>query len=374
MAKQKNKKPYKPLSEVYLEKSFARAIPLLPRQTVDWLFEAIADAPPPSANSAYVQLYVKKPSSSEQQFVGNIDVDYFNRVVKPVLSRGSEGAIDVNRLVEKRLKDANITTENLNPIFDFIQGTQMKIASENFDKCQGIFKMSIAEEKPFYITSVLSQSFSTPLENITLKSEELKNLMKLRAQGSSAGHGRRSEVSGPGEVVVAFFGNGKKMSIQKRKDEPSEKGDVSLGDLRIELKGTEARIHPTTQIRYTSEHGPAKTGELYKRTIKTEPIVAIKYIVFGEAGLQDKRFDNELEKELKTGINPDVLAIGLALREYQVLAKFHYYCFIDSDRATGLGFTCSGKTLSEIGTWFTSSVGNMQFDRGGHKLPKKFRI
>jgi hypothetical protein len=370
----KPEKKYTSLREVYIKSAWGKKLPPLHRQTINWLMEAIADAPPPAPDSAYVQLYVKDPSKNEQQFVGNIEVDYFNKIVKPVLSRGSESAIDTNRLIEKRLKDANITTENLNPIFDFIQDTQMKITTENFDKCQGIFKGSIAAESIFYISNILSESFNTTVENITNKSDELLNLMRLRAQGGSAGHGSRSEVSGPGEVVLAFFGNGRKMSIQKKKGMPSEKGDVSLGELRIELKGTEARIHPVTEIRYTSEHGTAKKGDFFKKNIKTDPKSAIKYIVFGEVGLQNSDFDNELDVELKTGIDPVIVAIGLALREYQVLANFNYYCFIDSNRATGLGLTCAGKKLSEIGKWFTTNIGNLQFDRGGHRLPAAFKI
>ena len=365
---------YRSLQDIYLSKSFARSLPPLPRQTINWLMEAVADAPPPAPDSAYVQLYVKDPSKNEQQFVGNIDVDYFNKVVRPVLSRGSEGSIDVNKLIEKRLKDANITTENLNIIFDFIQSTGLKISSENFAKCQGILKSVITSETPFNIATVLSESFDTPKESITGKSNELLGLMRLKAQSGSATFEDRSQVAGPAEVVLSFFGNGRKLITSKKKAEVAmaEKGDISLGELRIELKGTQGRVYPAAKITY-SQHGTP--GDFAKKNIQNNPLDVVKYYTFGEEGLSIDRFDNEINTGLKQNIDVRLLATGLALREYQVKSGFHYYGFVDSKTFNCVALTSADKDIVAIGKFYTSYIGNyLSFDRGGHKLPPAFKI
>jgi len=365
---------YRSLQDIYLKESFAKSLPPLPRQTINWLMEAIADAPPPAPNSAYVQLYVKDPSKNEQQFVGNIDIDYFNKVVKPVLNRGSEGAINVNKLIEKRLKDANITTENLNIIFDYIQNTGIKISSENFAKCQSILKTAIASETPFNITTVLSESFDTPVESISNKSNELLGLMRLKAQSGSATFEDRSQVAGPGEVVLSFFGNGRKLITSKKKTEAAtaEKGDISLGELRIELKGTQGRIYPATKITY-SQHGTP--GDFAKKNLQNNPLDVVKYYTFGEEGLSIDRFDNEINAGLKQNIDVRLLATGLALREYQVKSGFHYYGFVDSKTFNCVALTSADKDIIAIGKFYTSYIGNyLSFDRGGHKLPPAFKI
>lgn len=365
---------YKSLQDIYLSNSFAKSLPPLPRQTVNLIFEAIADAPPPTANSAYVQLFIKDPSKQEQQFVGNIDVDYFNKIVKPVLSRGAEGAIDVNRLVEKRLSDANITKENLIPIFDFIQGTKMQISSENFAKCQSAFKNAIVSQSPFNIASILSESFNAPLDNISGNTESLSTLMDLKAKAGSADRSNRSGEAGPGEVVIAFFGNGRKLIISSSKTKQQiDRGDVALGELFLEVKGGEGRVYPTKEKNATQ----GTPGAYYTKNFKENPMNVVKYLTFGDAGLAETRFDNEINSGLKQGIDPRTLATGLSLREYQIKGGFHYYVFVNKASFKCIGLTCADKDIAEIGKFYTTYLGNrnLGFDfNEGHQLPKSYKF
>jgi len=375
-------KRYKSLGDIYLQKAFALPVPPLPRQTIKKLFEAIAEAPPPAPDTAYVQLYIKDPSKPDQQFIGNIDVDYFNNVLKPVISRGSQGSIDINRLIEKRLKDANITTENLNIIFDFIQSTGMKISSENFSRCSMLIKNNLVSEKSFNIADTLAVGFAANDSNesveklsqsIKANSGDLLKLMRLKAQESSAFFGERSKVAGPGEVVLSFFGNGKKLVTKSKGGEQEGKGDIAIGELKIEIKGTEGRIHPATKILYTSQYGTGK--KYFDSVVKTDPKSAIKYLVFGEDGLKNTNFDSEIDAGIKAGSDPLLLATGLALREYQVISGFNYYCFVDSKTANCVGLTCADKDLVTIGKWYLQNIGSrLSFDRQGHKLPPTFKI
>jgi len=361
---------YKSLQDIYLNNSYSKNLPPLPRQTVKWLFEAVADAPPPSPDSAYVQLFIKDPSKEEHQFVGNIDVDYFNKVVKPVLGRGSENTIGINRLVEKRLSDAKITGENLNTIFDFIQNTKMQITPQNFDKCQGDLKIAIAGQKPFNIANILSDSFNTPLENITTHAGALKGLMLLTAKEASSTHADQSRNAGPGEVVLAFFGNGRKIIASK---EVGSKGDVALGELFIEVKGGEGRIHPTKEKNATQ----GRPGDYFTKNVKENPLNVVKYLTFGDIGLKENRFDNEINSGLEQGLDPRTLATGLSLREYQVRGGFHYYLFVNKASFKCIGLTCVDKNIAEIGNFYTTYLGNrnLGFDfKGGHKLPENYKF
>lgn len=362
-------KKYQSLKDIYLNKSFAKPLPPLPRQTINWLMEAVADAPP-QPDSAYVQLYIKDPSKEEHQFVGNIDVDYFNKVVKPVLGRGSESSISINRLVEKRLSDSNITSENLNIIFDFIQSTKMQISPENFSSSQGAFKMAIASQSPFNIAKILSESFNTSLDNITSHSKALTKLMQLRALDSSASHADQSRNAGPGEVVLAFFGNGRKLYISKTEE---GRGDVALGDMFIEVKGTEGRVHPGSKKKHYSKG----TAHRYtQQHFNDDPIGAVKYSVFGDEGFSISDFDNEITQGLEQKIDPRILATGLALREYQAKSGFNYYMFLDKNTFNAIGLNCTGKNIVELGTFYKTYLGNshLEFSHEGHQLPKKFKI
>ena len=365
---------YLSLQDVYLNKSFARSLPPLPRQTINWLMEAVADAPPPAPDSAYVQLYVKDPSKNEQQFVGNIDVDYFNKVVRPVLSRGKEGAIDINRLVEKRLNDANITKENLIPIFDFIQAAKIQISSENFGKCHGAFKTAIASQAPFNIADILSKSFNTPLENMSGNATGLETLMDLKTKPSSADRSNRSGEAGPGEVVIAFFGNGRKLVISSSKSkQPADRGDVALGELFLEVKAGEARVYPTKEKNATQ----GKPAAYFAKYFKEAPLNVVKYLTFGDAGLSENRFDNEINSGLSQGIDPRTLATGLSLREYQVKGGFHYYVFVNKANFKCIGLTCADKNIAEISKFYTAYLGNrnLGFDfKDGHQLPKTYKF
>ena len=371
---------YRSLQDVYLNKSFARSLPPLPRQTINWLMEAVADAPPPAPDSAYVQLYVKDPSKEEQQFVGNIDVDYFNKVVRPVLSRGSEGSIDVNRLIEKRLKDANVTTENLNTIFDFIKSTQMKITPENLNKCGALIKDNITKEIKFNLGDVLSASFAqndTPQDREALSqslqanSKQFNTVMQLKALAADADYGTRSGIAGPGEVILCFFGNGKKLLPGSKKGDTGGRGDIAIGELTLEVKGTQGRVHPLPgKLTYRNGTPRAKYAEL----LKTDPVLAVKYLVFGDEGLQSTDFDDEIKNLLQQKIDPNSIATGLALRQYQRISGFHYYCFADKESKNVVGMSTADKTLPEIGNWYKSNIGVLKFDTGGHRLADAIKI
>jgi hypothetical protein len=358
---------YRSLQDIYLNESFAKSLPPLPRQTINWLIEAIADAPPASPDSAYVQLYVKDPSKNEQQFIGNIEVDYFNKHVKPVLSRGSEDAISTNRLVAKRLSDANITNENFNAIFDFIQSTKMQVTPESFVKCQGVFKSAIVSQSTFNIAEILSKSFNTPLENITSHTEALQKLMQLKVKDAASSHANRSKEAGPGEVVIAFFGNGRKLIISK---EEEGKGDIALGDLYVEVKAGGGRLFKAANSQGTA-HG------YYIKNVREAPLNVVKYSALGDNGLKSNEYDDEINKGLAQNIDPRTLATALALRQYQAQHRFAYYTFCDKFTFNCLGFNSAGKDLIEISNFYKTNIGknHLGFDFvDGHQLPGKYNF
>jgi len=377
-------KKFKSLMQIYSEKSYYKKIPSIPRQSVYGVEEAV-DVPP-QPDSAYVELYTREPNEQQQKFIGSIDVDYFNKILKPAIDRGSSTNINVNKLVEKRLTDANITTENLNAIFDFIKKYNLNITPENFKNCEASFKNAIVSETSFNVIDFIARNFSSDgsneavsqlYNNLQSNIEEVRNIIKLRALSASATFGNRSGVAGPGEVLIAFFGNGKKLHNVAKKGGPApeDKGDISIDGLRIEMKGDDARIKPTTKGDLEYSQGTAIA--FLKKNLKSDPAMVVKYIAGGDALIKDNSYDKEIEAALGDKVDEVTIrntAAALAMKHYQKLGGFNSFCLINhTGNLNCLGFTCN-KSLTDIIQFMISHNLPLRFDRGGHRLPENLTI
>lgn len=259
---------YKSLKDVYTESVNGKVVPPIPRQAVRLLIKEEDDA---------VKVY-KQEQDDPATLEGEVDKDYYDDVISPAINRG--GDYKLSKIVKERLKDAGCYTErNYNLLIDFFQKLNITLTENLFTNCQRIFLDKInANEDSFLFINVVAEALNADGQGIDFRSlasyegiTELYDMLPTDRPASAD----RSLNAGPGEVFIAFFAKGKKLSFKAGKDQEEAKGDIEVGGVKMELKGIDGRLKvPNLSYDLSPEKG-------FKSLVKKGPLEQIRYIALG---------------------------------------------------------------------------------------------
>jgi len=268
---------YKSLKEIYSENVVGKPVPPLPRQSVRLFIKEEDDA---------IKVY-KQEADDPATLEGEVDKEYYDDVISPAITRG--GNYQLAKIVKDRLINAGCyTARNYNLLVDFLQTLNITLTEEIFKECERLFLSRLNQPFISFIT-VLAEALNANGQNITAQSiasyPEITELYDLLATDKAPRKDQSKNV-GPGEVFIAFFANGRKLSS---KDEPSSseedsKGDIMVGGIKLELKSIDGRL------------GIKESGIYYKKpkeyfiTAPDTLLEKIKYLAFGDYKYADNAF------------------------------------------------------------------------------------
>jgi len=260
---------YKSLKEVYSENVVGKPVPPLPRQSVRLFIKEEDEA---------IKVY-KQEADDPATLEGEVDKEYYDDVISPAITRG--GNYQLAKIVKERLMNTGCyTNRNYNLLVDFLQTLNITLTEEIFKECERLFLSRLNQPFISFIT-VLAEALNANGQNITAQSiasyPEITELYDLLAT-DKAPRKDQSKNAGPGEVFIAFFANGKKLSSRDEasSSEETSKGDIMIGGVKLELKALDGRL------------GIKESGVYYKRpkeyfvTAPDTLLNKIKYLAFGD--------------------------------------------------------------------------------------------
>jgi len=223
----KPKKPYKSLQEIYLKESFARPVPLLPRQL--FLSEALEDKT--------INVLAQMPDGGEPELLGTVDKKGLTKISNIVKS-------DTSNTVFKELIDVcNLQglEGSIYPIFEkyninYKEVKRILIDGKNSKAMQfPISNKIVGKTGSFELWSTLK-----PVIKTILIEQEENDAVKLFSELFNFEPPKGTVATGKGELVIILFSDGKKVKYEK--DDVS-KGDIVLSDgRRLELKVGQGRL------------------------------------------------------------------------------------------------------------------------------------
>lgn len=316
--------PYKSLKDVYSENVVGKSVPPLPRQSVRLFIKEEDDA---------VKVF-KQEADDPATLEGEVDREYYDDVISPAITRG--GNYQLAKIVKERLINAGCyTNRNYNLFIDFLQNLNITLTDNVFIECEKLFLSKINESFISFV-AVLAEALKVNGQNITAENiasyPGITELYDLLAT-DKAPRKDQSKNAGPGEVFIAFFANGRKLSS---KDEPSSseedsKGDIMIGGIKLELKAVNGRL------------GIKESGVYYKQpkayfVTSTDTLLEkIKYLTFGDNKFADdafKPFEAEVNSIVgnKTSLTFDEgrdIAGAIILKIYCSKNRLNWFLVVD---------------------------------------------
>lgn len=237
MANQKDKKPYKPLSDVYLEKSFAKSVPILPRQVL--FSEKLTSRTPRPGET--VQYYLsgfepeagfkttKKEGGRAYEVPGEEkkgEVELIQSALKIIGGKG-QGAEDAARVIVSKLRELFYNNDK-NKEFADVRGTLISL-----QKPENKIKDLPPENNKFNLVN-----------EIYNKTNKLYSVELIKALLNTAGKG--STNLGKVELgLTIFYADAKKAT--KGGDVTMERSvynsvPVQIGTITYEVKGPDGRM------------------------------------------------------------------------------------------------------------------------------------
>ena len=362
---------YKSLKDIYTEAVNGKMVPPLPRQAVRLLIKEEDDS---------VKVY-KQEQDDPATLEGEVDKEYYNDVISPAINRG--GDYKLSKIVKERLVDAHCYTDkNYNMLVDFFQAQNITITEGLFTDCQRIFLSKInANENSFQFMDVLAEALNANGQSIDGRTlagyDKVTELYDMLATDKPAS-ADRSQNAGPGEVFIAFFTKGKKLSFKgSEKTEEEAKGDIEVGGLRMELKGVDGRLKvPNLSYDLSPEKG-------FKDLIKKGPLEQIRYIALGShssAAQIFKPFEKEVISLVSDRPTLETRQDWTLARDIGGYITFKIYAeqnrlnaFLIVDKYSGGGLVCipvkynPGNTLTDIKNNIKGRF-YLQLDRKGAKV------
>ena len=191
---------WKPLDQIYLEKTAGQLVPILSRQDV---------------LKENVSVYVKR-GESDSEHIGNVSDEYYDSTLKGHIELGSEDNIEMRNIIEDRLEACNGNIDNNADIWQsyMIEG-KFDMSDTNFKSSELALLTLISNNGTFILEDFIKSNWpDSDVTNKYFKSAFL-SVPKTPVFGRA----------GISELYLAYFCNGLK----------PDKGDLNVNGVNIEI-------------------------------------------------------------------------------------------------------------------------------------------
>jgi len=230
MAIKKNKKPYRPLSEIYLKESFARPVPLLPRQTI--LGEA----------NGMAEILIQKDTGEDlpvYKVPNEVADEVLKRIKRAEQQLGDKEGFTVDKIIAQCLEldgwagegkgqNSSVFREVVNA-FNAVELNYKefnKLLSLQTDKDNPVRTVLLNDLKPHSMVELLSDKFKALFADPAGALTVLQSLWRLIPDG-----GKNVNV-GPGELALTLISDAVK----------GKEGDLQFDFGLVEVKGNNAAL------------------------------------------------------------------------------------------------------------------------------------